>query len=191
DGKIIAAGDAGGSPDFAMARYNSDGSLDTTTFGGMTGKVTTDFGVMGDTISNDSAKFVGVLSNNKIVLAGSVQRFNSLTNNLGIARYNTDGSLDGTFGTGGKVVTHLGTNPNAVCGGMMPGMPVNNALLPQTGALQSDGKILIAGSINTSGLNDSDMFVARFQNTSIDCTLACPANITQPNDNNMCGANVT
>jgi uncharacterized delta-60 repeat protein len=74
--------------DFALARYNSDGSLDTT-FGGGDGKVTTAF-----TSGNEVGLSVAVQTDGKIVVSGASQ------NNFALARYNTDGSLDTSFTVG-------------------------------------------------------------------------------------------
>ncbi len=97
DGKIILAGSAAGdgSGDFAVARYNADGSLDTT-FGG--GVVTTDLsqGV-------DEAFDVAVGSDHKVVAVGVANERSG--DDFGIVRYNEDGSLDTTFGNGGIVTT--------------------------------------------------------------------------------------
>ncbi len=177
DGKILAVGTTN-STDFALARYDSDGVLDTMF--NTTGKVITDFSDM-SVMRTDTGKFVGVMSDGKVILSGQSQG-SDFTNNLAIARYNSDGTLDTMLGANmdGKVVTHLGQN----------GM-VNNAVIPNTGALQSDNKILVGGGINTSGMNDADMFVARFQNTSsATCVLDCPTDITVPNDAGQCGATV-
>src|SRR4029453_17203727 len=69
DGKILAAGEAGtnSNPDFALARYNPDGSLDVTF--GVGGKVTTDFSGR-----YDSAGALAIQSDGKIVVAGSVEQ---------------------------------------------------------------------------------------------------------------------
>jgi uncharacterized delta-60 repeat protein len=122
DGKLIAAGMAGfggPNPTFALARYHSDGSLDTT-FGG-DGKVTTDF-----TGKADGALAVAVQSDGKIVAAGlagfSPRDFDT---EIAIARYNVDGS----FGADGRVTTDPSRTYDDA-----------NAI-----ALQPDGKIVIAG----------------------------------------------
>jgi uncharacterized delta-60 repeat protein len=88
NGKIIVAG---GNGDFALARYNQDGSLDTG-FGG-DGTVTTDSG------GNDSADAVVVQPNGKVVAAGTS------SSSFALARYNQDGSLDTGFGGGDGLVT--------------------------------------------------------------------------------------
>jgi uncharacterized delta-60 repeat protein len=103
DGKILAGGSTGqcgGSGDnFALARYNADGSLDTTF--GTGGKVTTDFFGTRDEIHS-----LAIQSDGKIVAVGFTVV--SGTNwDFAIARYNTNGSLDTAFGTGGKVTTEF------------------------------------------------------------------------------------
>lgn len=102
DGKIVAAGGSyiNGSSDFAVVRYNTDGSLDTTFDGD--GKVTT-------TIRNDSdeAYNIAIQPDGKIVAAGG--SFNFGPRDCAIVRYNTDGSLDTSFDGDGKVTTAFGT----------------------------------------------------------------------------------
>ena len=93
DGKIVIAGGSLG--DFALARYNPDGSLDTS-FGGGDGKITTDFGGTGD------AHAVAIQSDGRIVAAGGGP------GDFAVARYNADGSLDTSFDADGKVTTDFG-----------------------------------------------------------------------------------
>jgi uncharacterized delta-60 repeat protein len=188
DGKIIAAGTAnffgGATQDFAMARYDSDGNLDTNADAdpgvvfGTAGKVTTDFSGMGVN-RLDQGQFVGLMSSGKIIMVGGFIGDDS-TNGAALARYNSDGTLDTGFGSAmtGKVITTLSI-----------GMTMN-AVSPKTGLLQANGKILAAGQLNAASGNDLDFFVARFQN-GLDCTVNCPANITVSNTPNQCGAMVT
>ncbi len=132
DGKIVAVGRSwtGGNYDFALARYNTDGSLDTT-FGG-TGKVTTSIG-SGD----DVADAVAIQGDGKIVVAGTSST-GAPNCDFALVRYNTDGSLDTTFGTNGMVITAIGT-----------GINIANAVV-----IQGDGKIVAAGySNNGPGLS--------------------------------------
>ncbi|MGB7068767.1 MAG: choice-of-anchor Q domain-containing protein [Pyrinomonadaceae bacterium] len=99
DGKIVVAGSSrnGSNDDFAVARYNPDGSPDTT-FGGGTGRVTTFLG------GNDYAGSVVIQPDGKIIIAG--EWANSTTGGFAMARYNPDGSLDSEFGGGsGTVLT--------------------------------------------------------------------------------------
>ena len=102
DGKLVVAGQAnvGLNSDFAIARYNADGSLDVS-FGG-TGKVTTP--VVVD--KGDYVQAVAVHSNGKIVAAGHTENSSGSTD-IAVARYNSDGSLDTSFDGDGKVTTNL------------------------------------------------------------------------------------
>ena len=100
DNKIVVAGfsfsfDTG--KDFVVVRYNEDGSLDETF--GVGGIVTTDVQLGSDDIAYDLA----IQTDGKIVLAGSSD--NGSDRDAAIVRYNTDGSLDLTFGTDGVVLT--------------------------------------------------------------------------------------
>ena len=100
DGRIVTAGqDALG--DFALARYTTSGALDTS-FNG-TGKVTTS---VSGTCSGQ-ARALALQADGKIVVAGtSCPNFNSIRN-FTVYRYNTDGSLDTTFGSGGKTTINF------------------------------------------------------------------------------------
>jgi uncharacterized delta-60 repeat protein len=105
DGKIVVAGNifdpSTGSQDFLVARYNADGSLDTSFGAG--GKVTTDFGGL------DLASGVALLHNGDLVVVGGTITFSPTINaDVALVRYNADGSLDTSFGTGGKVITDFG-----------------------------------------------------------------------------------
>ena len=114
DGKIVAAGGTNGAA-FALARYDTDGALDTTF--GTDGKVTTGF------TGGGSANAVAIQSDGKILAAGiSAQDF-------ALVRYDTDGALDTTFGTDGIVTTTLTS-----------GRDEANAV-----AIQVNGKIVAAG----------------------------------------------
>jgi uncharacterized delta-60 repeat protein len=127
DGKLVAAGNSSGN--FALARYNPSGSLDLT-FGGSTGKVTTDFGGPDDLVSA-----LVIQPDGKLVAAGR-----SL-DNFALARYNPNGSLDLTFGTGGKVTTDFGGPDDLV-----------SALV-----IQPDGKLVAAG------VSSANFALARYQ----------------------------
>lgn len=103
NGKILVAGEAGSSTshfsDFAVVRYNANGTLDTGFSGD--GKVTTDLGAA------DTAYAVSVQTNGKILLAGSSN------GNFALVRYNANGTLDTSFSGDGKVITDLGGDDNA------------------------------------------------------------------------------
>src|SRR6266851_5017874 len=104
DGKIVVAGTDVFLGRIIVARFNADGSLDTT-FGNL-GKVTTAFDVV------NTVTAVAIQSNGKIVVAGSAYASNErdpLTGELfppisvAVARFTASGALDSTFGSGGKV----------------------------------------------------------------------------------------
>ena len=102
DGKAVVAGvvlRSGSGRDFAVARYNADGTPDTSFGSG--GQVITavDSGTGGD-----EAYGVAVRPDGKIVAAGFTSSSGS-NPDFAAVRYNPDGSLDASFGTGGKVVT--------------------------------------------------------------------------------------
>jgi uncharacterized delta-60 repeat protein len=99
DNKIVVAGHAwvGSNFDFALARYNTDGSLDETFGEEENGKTTTAFG---STI--DKAFSVALQEDGKIVAAGYADIVDW---DFALARYDTAGYLDGTFGLGGKILT--------------------------------------------------------------------------------------
>jgi uncharacterized delta-60 repeat protein len=99
DGKILVAGHTyinNNSTDFAIARYNIDGSLDTSF--DSDGKVTTNLG------SNDEGNSITLQADGKILVAGSSNY------NFALARYNTDGSLDTSFDGDGKLTTDFGAS---------------------------------------------------------------------------------
>ena len=121
DGKIVAAGVVDGvmgDKDFALARYNIDGTLDTNF--GINGKVTTDF--YG---SDDEAYALVIQFDEKIVVAGSAED-SSPSTNFALARYNSDGSFDSAFGNAGRIISYFSGHSEA------------KAL-----AIQFDGKIVV------------------------------------------------
>jgi uncharacterized delta-60 repeat protein len=122
DGKIIAAGLATmptTGTDFALARYDGSGILDSTF--GTNGKVTTDF--FG---ANDGARSLVVQPDGKIVLSGFTT--NGSERQFALARYLENGNLDPTFGQGGKNIFDLGSTSEAY-----------------KMAAQPDGKLLVVG----------------------------------------------
>jgi uncharacterized delta-60 repeat protein len=105
DGKIVEVGTAssadGTVSKFAIARFNSNGTLDTTF--GTGGEVTTNFvGVMQGGVFNP-ANAVLIQPDGKILVGGGASKCGKCVMNTALARYNTDGSLDTTFGNGGMV----------------------------------------------------------------------------------------
>jgi uncharacterized delta-60 repeat protein/uncharacterized repeat protein (TIGR02543 family) len=123
DGKIVVGG---GSSDgsrtlFTLVRYDASGSLDPTFGSG--GIVTTQVGA-----GNSSVEGLALQPDGKIVADGDAVN-GSNQGVPGLARYDADGALDATFGSGGIVATHVGS----------AGASVNVGPL----ALQSDGKIVV------------------------------------------------
>jgi len=110
NGKVVVVGYAnvsGTDNDFAIVRYKSDGTLDTSFDGD--GKATTAFLTTGSGTKDDRAYAVIQQSNGKLVVAGYSNQSTTTTadNNFALVRYNHDGSLDTSFGTGGKVTTAM------------------------------------------------------------------------------------
>jgi uncharacterized delta-60 repeat protein len=139
DGKIVAAGlsDVGPTWDFALARFNPNGTLDNTF--GTGGKVITPIGT-----SDDVANDVIIQPNGKIVAVGWSES-NLPSYDFALVRYNINGSLDTSFGMGGKVVTPIG----------------NSTDFGTAAALQPDGKIVVAGYSEVGPFN-LDFAIARY-----------------------------
>lgn len=124
DQKLVVVGYTG---DFnvsslALARYNKNGSLDSTF--GTGGKVVTDFN------RHPVAYAVALQPDGKIVAAGRNYDPDTLKACFALIRYNPDGSIDSTFGSGGRVATS-----------------VFETDIAEAVAIQWDGKIVIAGSL--------------------------------------------
>ena len=141
DGKIVVAGYSKNSTDedFALVRYNSDGSLDVSF--DTDGIVITDF----NPGRSDFAQSMAIQSDGKIVLAGYSNGASSFEQNLALARYNINGSLDVTFDNDGKVNNAFSRNTHG-----------------RSVAIQSDGKIVVAGDYN-----NYEFFVVRYNNPSL------------------------
>ena len=122
DGKIVAAGYManGDNWDFAIVRYNSDGSLDTSF--DHDGIVTTAIG-SGD----DLASGVAIQPDGKIIAIGYCANRNN--RDFTLVRYNADGNLDESFDGDGIVSTAIGSDDDVA----------------SSVAIQPDGKIIVAG----------------------------------------------
>src|SRR5262245_61938422 len=132
DGKILAAGVAfiNGLAKTALARYNRDGTLDPSFGAG--GIVATDFDFPGNF---DAVIAVALQPDGKVVAAGT--SVVGLFANFSLARYNSDGTPDASFGTSGIVTTAFGVSAEAFAV-----------------AVQADGKIVAAGEANLNGGDD-------------------------------------
>ena len=104
DGKIVVVGNtdlAGGGENFVVTRFNPNGSLDSTFGSG--GVVTTAF--PGAT-ATEIASAVLQQPDGRILVGGTAQAPGRTSPTLGaLARYNPNGSLDSTFGSGGEVLS--------------------------------------------------------------------------------------
>ncbi len=142
DGKIIVAGCAfgGATYDFALVRYNPDGSLDTSF--DSDGKVTTNFD---SDIGIDCAYAMKIDQNGKIVVVGT--RDNQ---KFAVVRYNTNGSLDTSFGGTGYVITDI---------------PLTSPDIAYSLTFDANNKIIVAG------YSGDDFCVVRYEeNGDLDTT---------------------
>jgi len=129
----------------------------TVTVRGLPGVVDTSFGGgvvrQAVDVGEDYANAVAVQADGKVIVAGSSATADGTV--ISLVRLNRDGGLDTTFGTGGKVLTRVGTNGGDVA---------------QAIALQADGKILVAGASDQGGTG-LDFAVVRYQaDGSLDTT---------------------
>lgn len=128
DGKIVAGGtrEINHNLDWAIARFTADGSLDPTFGAG--GRVTTAFGF-------DEDRIVRLLQqpDGKIVGVGTTAFAGFAPQRIILARYSTDGTLDGSFGINGKVSTPC---------------PGGGACSVFDAVLTSDGGIAVGGDVN-------------------------------------------
>lgn len=197
DGKIVVAGQhntqtIGGEVHFALARYNANGTLDTSF--GTGGKVTTHLGG----ISQGTAFAVAIQSDGKIVAAGRINT--GAGENFALVRYNPNGSLDTSFGSGGIVTTNAGGSQSwayavavladgkVVAAGFSNALPGRSVLIRNnadgsldsgfgTGGIalgtagggtlrsvviQPDGKIVAAGWADVGAAGAADILVARY-----------------------------
>ena len=158
DGKIVAGGYAYSSAigtDLALARYNSDGTLDSAF--GSAGKVTTGLA------ANPRYDYIGGLAlrpDGKIVVGGQTDTDVATGNNFVVAQYDVNGVLDPTFGTNGATITDFSAGEDVA---------YNMLLLP-------DGKVVAVGQ--TFNGTDSDFALARYNvDGNLDASFGDAANI--------------
>jgi uncharacterized delta-60 repeat protein len=147
DGKLVVVGTTYrdndfSNEDFAVARYNPDGTLDKTFGAG--GKVQTDFPGLAAVASS-----VVIQPDGKIVVAGGAFPLFTFLGDFKVVRYNSNGSLDTSFGDGGIVTTTFPEGSYAF-----------------DVALQADGKIIAAGTVfvdfNPGESSNTDFALARY-----------------------------
>lgn len=138
DGKLVVTGwilRTGTQQDFGTARYNTDGSLDTSFGSG--GVAATALG--SNLVARGEA--LALQSDGKIVVVGFNQVYNNQnTAKFTVVRYNTTGSLDTSFGSGGIVQTDVVANGREGPGEI---------------AIQPDGKIVVVGYAQVGGGRDT------------------------------------
>jgi len=153
DGKILAVGYASADQNnIALARYNRDGSLDRSF--GRDGKVTTRFA------TNSIGRAVAVQADGKIVVSGNISG-----GAFALVRYRPNGSLDRSFGTGGRVTTDFSPESGGA-------HAAAEAL-----AIQRDGKIVAGGE--AGGHETTEIALARYRpNGSLDPTFGSGGIVT-------------
>ena len=155
DGKLVVAGAVsnGTDYDFVIARYNPNGALDTTF--DLDGIVTTPIGA-----NDDKASSVKLQADGKIVVGGYSS--NGTDDDFAIVRFDLNGSLDNTFDGDGKVILPIGNSWDQA-----------NSI-----AIQTDGKIVVAGYSIGSGLY-GDFALARLNtNGSLDVSFDTDGKVT-------------
>jgi len=153
DGKIIVAGrvgvDGGALPDTGLVRYTTTGVLDTSDFGGNTGIKRLDLSASGH--DHDSPSGVALTADSKIVLAVEAAQQGIFQHTL--ARLDTHGSIDDSFGTHG-----IARNSFAAGGDFAREL-----------VIQADGRIVTAGSTRPTDSFSDDMLITRHDaNGSLD-----------------------
>src|SRR5678815_5693287 len=148
DGKLVVVGTTYrnndySEEDFAVVRYNANGTLDTTF--GVNGKVTTDFPGLAAVASS-----VVVQPDGKILVAGGAFPLFTYLGDIKLVRYNPNGSLDTGFGSGGIVTTSF----------------AGQGRYAFSVALQPDGKIVMGGTafvnFSSDDSSNTDFAIARY-----------------------------
>ena len=151
DNKIIACGSSynGLTNQIVLSRYSTNGSLDNTF--GNDGKVITPLGTGLENENNS----VAILNNGKILVAGGTGNATSGID-FGIVRYNSNGTLDTSFGTNGIVISDFNSETN----------------IGRSMKVLSDNKFIIGGSLNVSSSGNYPNFViAKYnENDTLDTT---------------------
>ena len=151
DGKIVLAG--GSNPtwntpadDFLITRYNPNGTRDTSF--GVNGYVTTSFGG-----GREGVNAIVLIPGGKLMAFGATGGNTSTQGTIDMARYNSDGSLDATFGTGGTLFHFYGMFSNTPS--------VNDALI------LPDGKFLMLARDEVFRFNADGSFDLSFDGDGV------------------------
>jgi uncharacterized delta-60 repeat protein/CSLREA domain-containing protein len=158
DGKIVVSGRSDSNPVFvttwAVVRYNPNGSLDNT--------FDNDGIIIPPSRGNAITDALAIQTDGKIVIAHN--NYNGSAYILEVLRYNTDGSPDTNFGSGGVIRTTVGTNVEQV-----------------SVAIQTNGRIVAACSSFTSNSAGYDFWVVRYNgNGSLDTTFGSSGLVVTP-----------
>ncbi|MCB0764619.1 MAG: hypothetical protein KDB84_07945, partial [Flavobacteriales bacterium] len=138
DGGLVVVGtSSGGGTDKVVMRFTADGDLDPSF--GNAGVV-----IIDDSAVDDALWAVAVQPDQRIVIVG--QGFNGTLRTFYIARLNTNGSFDPTFGNSGEYEHLIG----------------NDFCWAQDVALMDDGRIVVVGTTYTAGISAHDVAVARY-----------------------------
>ncbi len=166
-GDVVAAGYVWkGNPwTFGVARFTSSGQADATF--GVKGEVTTTF----RSYPYSEVWAVMIQGDGKIVAAGSAYPTTTgSTDVFALARYNVNGTLDGTFGSKGEVTTSVTGSPTTA------GNDYARAAF-----LQPDGKIVVAGTIVPSTGTAVSIGLARYNpNGTLDTAFGGGGTVTIP-----------
>lgn len=162
DGKIVVGGtsNANGNSDFALVRYNADGSIDQT-FGG--GLVLTPIGN-----GNNNLYDLAIQSDGKIVVAGDAN--NGTYSDFAAARYNVNGTPDSSFGINGIITQRVGAG--------------NCSAYALT--LQCDGKIILGGYSRAANTAYQFAWVRYNANGAIDSTFGLNGVVEINRQNQVC-----
>lgn len=159
DDKIIVTGNLenNGIQDFATARFNADGTIDTNF--GTNGIAVTDFG----TLSSGLSTAIEIQNNGSILVGGYISQ-NSL--DIAIVRYFTNGTIDTNFGTNGKFIYNFGTTTIPFTSGMSSDEIIDIKV-------NSVGKIIICALTDaneSSSIDGNFGFICLNSNGSLDTT---------------------
>lgn len=145
NGKIVVLGNCtgiDGLDDLLVARLNTNGKLDTS-FGGGTGYVRLDLDGLASATGENAAALV-IQPDGKIVAVGTLRFDSEGAGSVLVVRLNANGTPDATFGSAGFKL------------GMPPAGPDYHSFMSNAVALQSDGRIIVAGSDDWDGTTASD-----------------------------------
>ncbi len=175
DGKILLGGYVWGNlggTDFALVRYNTDGSLDSAFGAG---------GIVTQTISaSDYGYSVLVQQDGKIIIGGKAD-------GGGIARYNSDGSYDNTFGSNPatNVVTYSVAGYQSTSFSKLA--LENNDYIVAAGSAYTPGLVapIIVAVFDRDGIPDTDFGVGGLVTTTVDTHFASARAVTVQTDNKI------